>query len=229
MVGLQHMTYLFYDHIQSTVDNKPNSDVWCSHLIKGETDEIAPGGFLLSKGWGIFHAHTRDRIKGLNQRTAAGFTAWSMHFEQLRWGELQLHIEHCGYEVFWTYAVVYSLLTFLHSTDGEPNMPPAAATNLAHKPPDGGWGWAVVVAAFISIGFSYAFPKSLTIYFKEIQEYFSVSYSEIAWLSSVMLASMYAGGEWQPKSQNFQWNEIVKNQLNHWLPSHFQVLSAAYL
>uniref|UniRef100_A0A3P9HJU5 Solute carrier family 16 member 7 n=1 Tax=Oryzias latipes TaxID=8090 RepID=A0A3P9HJU5_ORYLA len=73
-------------------------------------------------------------------------------------------------------------------------MPPAAATNLAHKPPDGGWGWAVVVAAFISIGFSYAFPKSLTIYFKEIQEYFSVSYSEIAWLSSVMLASMYAGG-----------------------------------
>ncbi|XP_029291696.1 monocarboxylate transporter 2-like [Cottoperca gobio] len=73
-------------------------------------------------------------------------------------------------------------------------MPPAAATKLGYTPPDGGWGWAVVFGAFISIGFSYAFPKSLTIYFKEIQEYFSVSYSEIAWLSSVMLASMYAGG-----------------------------------
>ncbi|XP_041859863.1 monocarboxylate transporter 2 [Melanotaenia boesemani] len=73
-------------------------------------------------------------------------------------------------------------------------MPPAAGSNLGYKPPDGGWGWAVVFAAFISIGFSYAFPKSLTIYFKEIQEYFSVSYSEIAWVSSVMLASMYAGG-----------------------------------
>ncbi|XP_015228951.1 PREDICTED: monocarboxylate transporter 2-like [Cyprinodon variegatus] len=73
-------------------------------------------------------------------------------------------------------------------------MPPTAATNLGYKPPDGGWGWVVVFASFISIGFSYAFPKSLTIYFKEIQEYFSVSYSEIAWLSSVMLASMYAGG-----------------------------------
>ncbi|XP_033485225.1 monocarboxylate transporter 2 [Epinephelus lanceolatus] len=73
-------------------------------------------------------------------------------------------------------------------------MPPAAATKLGYKPPDGGWGWAVVFGAFISIGFSYAFPKSLTVYFKEIQEYFSVSYSEIAWLSSVMLASMYAGG-----------------------------------
>ncbi|XP_026188554.1 monocarboxylate transporter 2-like [Mastacembelus armatus] len=73
-------------------------------------------------------------------------------------------------------------------------MSPAAATNLGYTPPDGGWGWAVVFGAFISIGFSYAFPKSLTIYFKEIQEYFSVSYSEIAWVSSVMLASMYAGG-----------------------------------
>ncbi|XP_008276933.1 monocarboxylate transporter 2-like [Stegastes partitus] len=73
-------------------------------------------------------------------------------------------------------------------------MPPAEVTNLGYTPPDGGWGWAIVFSAFISIGFSYAFPKSLTIYFKEIQEYFSVSYSEIAWVSSVMLASMYAGG-----------------------------------
>uniref|UniRef100_G3NGW8 Solute carrier family 16 member 7 n=1 Tax=Gasterosteus aculeatus TaxID=69293 RepID=G3NGW8_GASAC len=77
---------------------------------------------------------------------------------------------------------------------GGSSMPPAAGTKLGYTPPDGGWGWAVVFGAFISIGFSYAFPKSLTIYFKEIQEYFSVSYSEIAWLSSVMLASMYAGG-----------------------------------
>uniref|UniRef100_M4APM0 Solute carrier family 16 member 7 n=1 Tax=Xiphophorus maculatus TaxID=8083 RepID=M4APM0_XIPMA len=79
-------------------------------------------------------------------------------------------------------------------------MPPAAATNLGYTPPDGGWGWTVVFAAFISIGFSYAFPKSLTIYFKEIQEYVSVSYSEIAWVSSVILASMYAGGQQQPEA-----------------------------
>ncbi|XP_056105967.1 monocarboxylate transporter 2 [Rhinichthys klamathensis goyatoka] len=73
-------------------------------------------------------------------------------------------------------------------------MPPSASTNLGYTPPDGGWGWAVVLGSFISIGFSYAFPKSLTIYFKEIQEYFSISYSEIAWVSSIMLATMYAGG-----------------------------------
>ncbi|MBN3294035.1 MOT2 protein, partial [Polypterus senegalus] len=73
-------------------------------------------------------------------------------------------------------------------------MPPPPTTNLGYIPPDGGWGWAVVFGAFMSIGFSYAFPKALTIYFKEIQEFFSVSYSEIAWVSSIMLATMYAGG-----------------------------------
>ncbi|XP_066526613.1 monocarboxylate transporter 2-like [Hoplias malabaricus] len=65
---------------------------------------------------------------------------------------------------------------------------------LGYTPPDGGWGWVVVFGAFISIGFSYAFPKALTIYFKEIQRHFDVSYSQIAWVSSIMLAVMYAGG-----------------------------------
>lgn len=81
---------------------------------------------------------------------------------------------------------------FLSATQA--NMAAKAASNLGYIPPDGGWGWAVVLASFISIGFAYAFPKSLTIYYKEIQEYFSVSYSQIAWVSSVMLASMYAAG-----------------------------------
>ncbi|KAG9353294.1 hypothetical protein JZ751_017870 [Albula glossodonta] len=73
-------------------------------------------------------------------------------------------------------------------------MTTSSAADLGYTPPDGGWGWAVVFGAFISIGFSYAFPKAITIYFKEIQEYFSVSYSEIAWVSSIMLAAMYGGG-----------------------------------
>ncbi|KAM4678536.1 monocarboxylate transporter 2 [Discoglossus pictus] len=71
-----------------------------------------------------------------------------------------------------------------------PDIPVA----LQHTPPDGGWGWVVVFGAFISIGFSYAFPKAITVFFKEIQEIFSTSYSEIAWISSIMLAVMYAGG-----------------------------------
>ncbi|XP_052496349.1 monocarboxylate transporter 2 [Budorcas taxicolor] len=73
-------------------------------------------------------------------------------------------------------------------------MPPPGGTPPLHPPPDGGWGWVVVGAAFISIGFSYAFPKAVTVFFKEIQLLFNTTYSEIAWISSTMLAVMYAGG-----------------------------------
>lgn len=73
-------------------------------------------------------------------------------------------------------------------------MPPPAGGPATITPPDGEWGWAVVFGAFISIGFSYAFPKAITVFFKEIQEIFHTSYSQIAWISSIMLAVMYAGG-----------------------------------
>lgn len=74
-------------------------------------------------------------------------------------------------------------------------MPPPAGGPPLHAPPDGGWGWVVVGASFICIGFSYAFPKAITVFFKEIQHIFNTTYSEIAWISSIMLAVMYAGGK----------------------------------
>lgn len=52
----------------------------------------------------------------------------------------------------------------------------------------------MVVGAFISIGFSYAFPKSITVFFKEIEVIFSATPSQVSWISSIMLAVMYAGG-----------------------------------
>ncbi|XP_004699224.1 monocarboxylate transporter 1 [Echinops telfairi] len=73
-------------------------------------------------------------------------------------------------------------------------MPPAIGGPVGYTPPDGGWGWAVVVGAFISIGFSYAFPKSITVFFKEIEGIFNATTSEVSWISSIMLAVMYAGG-----------------------------------
>ncbi|XP_026163463.1 monocarboxylate transporter 2-like [Mastacembelus armatus] len=73
-------------------------------------------------------------------------------------------------------------------------MSPAPANELGYEPLDGGWGWMVVFGAHISIGFAYSTPKALSIFFKEIQEDLWASYSEIAWISSIMLAAMYAGG-----------------------------------
>ncbi|KAK0144444.1 Monocarboxylate transporter 2 [Merluccius polli] len=73
-------------------------------------------------------------------------------------------------------------------------MAPPASGATAAAPPDGGWGWVVVLGAFISIGFSYAFPKATTVFFKDIQKIFGTTYSQTAWISSIMLAVMYAGG-----------------------------------
>ncbi|XP_034389409.1 monocarboxylate transporter 2-like isoform X2 [Cyclopterus lumpus] len=73
-------------------------------------------------------------------------------------------------------------------------MPPAPENELDYKPLDGGWGWMVVVGAHISIGFAYSTPKVLSVFFIDIQEQLGASYSEVAWISSIMLAVMYAGG-----------------------------------
>lgn len=77
-------------------------------------------------------------------------------------------------------------------------MPPPLGGPQGYTPPEGGWGWAVVVGAFISIGFSYAFPKSITVFFKEIEAIFEATPSQVSWISSIMLAVMYAGGEFRP-------------------------------
>ncbi|KAM6980907.1 monocarboxylate transporter 1-like [Aplochiton taeniatus] len=73
-------------------------------------------------------------------------------------------------------------------------MPAPIGGPQGYTPPEGGWGWMVVIGAFISIGFSYAFPKSITVFFKEIEVIFDVTSSQVSWISSIMLAVMYAGG-----------------------------------
>ncbi|KAK1155412.1 monocarboxylate transporter 3 [Acipenser oxyrinchus oxyrinchus] len=62
------------------------------------------------------------------------------------------------------------------------------------KPPDGGWGWMVLLSCFIITGFSYAFPKAISVYFKELMKDFQVGYSDTAWISSIMLAMLYGTG-----------------------------------
>lgn len=63
------------------------------------------------------------------------------------------------------------------------------------KPPDGGWGWIVLLGCFVITGFSYAFPKAVSVYFKELMKDFHVGYSDTAWISSIMLAMLYGTGD----------------------------------
>ncbi|XP_032900468.1 monocarboxylate transporter 4 [Amblyraja radiata] len=60
--------------------------------------------------------------------------------------------------------------------------------------PDGGWGWAVLVGCFVITGFSYAFPKAVSVYFKELIKEFHIGYSDTAWISSIVLAMLYGTG-----------------------------------
>ncbi|XP_059413430.1 LOW QUALITY PROTEIN: monocarboxylate transporter 4-like [Carassius carassius] len=62
------------------------------------------------------------------------------------------------------------------------------------KAPDGGWGWAVLFGCFIITGFSYAFPKAVSVFFKELFREFGVGYSDTAWISSILLAMLYGTG-----------------------------------
>ncbi|KAJ8363681.1 hypothetical protein SKAU_G00125120 [Synaphobranchus kaupii] len=62
------------------------------------------------------------------------------------------------------------------------------------KAPDGGWGWAVLFGCFVITGFSYAFPKAVSVFFKELIQEFDVGYSDTAWISSILLAMLYGTG-----------------------------------
>ncbi|XP_067876006.1 monocarboxylate transporter 3 [Heterodontus francisci] len=62
------------------------------------------------------------------------------------------------------------------------------------NPPDGGWGWMVLTGCFVITGFSYAFPKAVSVYFKELMHDFHIGYSDTAWISSIILAMLYGTG-----------------------------------
>ncbi|XP_056325688.1 monocarboxylate transporter 3 [Danio aesculapii] len=60
--------------------------------------------------------------------------------------------------------------------------------------PDGGWGWVVLLGGFVITGFSYAFPKAISVYFKELMHDFGCGYKDTAWISSIILAMLYGSG-----------------------------------
>uniref|UniRef100_A0A452UTF2 Solute carrier family 16 member 3 n=1 Tax=Ursus maritimus TaxID=29073 RepID=A0A452UTF2_URSMA len=62
------------------------------------------------------------------------------------------------------------------------------------RAPDGGWGWAVLFGCFVITGFSYAFPKAVSVFFKELMREFGIGYSDTAWISSILLAMLYGTG-----------------------------------
>ncbi|XP_028330971.1 monocarboxylate transporter 13 [Gouania willdenowi] len=55
--------------------------------------------------------------------------------------------------------------------------------------PDGGWGWVLVAALFISTSLVFGLMRSLGIFFVEFVQYFEESAQAISWISSTGLAA----------------------------------------
>lgn len=77
---------------------------------------------------------------------------------------------------------------------GSTEEPKPMSGPIGYTPPEGGWGWAVVAGAFISVGFSFAFPKCITVFFRDIEVIFNASTSQVSWISSINASFIYAGG-----------------------------------
>lgn len=55
--------------------------------------------------------------------------------------------------------------------------------------PDGGWGWVLVVAMFVSTSLVFGLMRGLGIFFVEFVQYFEESAQAISWISSIGLAA----------------------------------------
>ncbi|XP_074850903.1 monocarboxylate transporter 7-like [Carettochelys insculpta] len=61
------------------------------------------------------------------------------------------------------------------------------------SPPDGGYGWVVVVAAFTVMGLTVAVLKTFGLFFVEIQQHFDELASTTSWITSITIAMFHLG------------------------------------
>ncbi|KAM9858582.1 monocarboxylate transporter 12 [Aulostomus maculatus] len=63
----------------------------------------------------------------------------------------------------------------------------------AASPPDGGYGWVVVVSAFFIMGLTTAVLKNFGLFFLDIQNHFGVQTSTTSWVTSTTIAMFHLG------------------------------------
>lgn len=62
-------------------------------------------------------------------------------------------------------------------------------------PPDGGYGWVVVLSAFFIMGLTAAVLKNFGLFFLDIQSHFGVLTSTTSWVTSTTIAMFHLGGK----------------------------------
>jgi len=65
---------------------------------------------------------------------------------------------------------------------------------VLESPPNGGWAWMVMSAAFLVNGISWGTVKTLGAYFLDMKNEFSVSNTAVSWLISFVISiHMFSG------------------------------------
>ncbi|XP_007572968.1 monocarboxylate transporter 6 [Poecilia formosa] len=77
---------------------------------------------------------------------------------------------------------------------GSESGDPVAITGGAVTAPDGGWGWAVLVATILVLAMTLGFPACVGIFYTDLQNEFHASNSETSWVPSIMTSALHAGG-----------------------------------
>lgn len=81
---------------------------------------------------------------------------------------------------------INTFLTFVAMTKSRHS---AASSSDEAQGPDGGWGWVMVAAMFVSTSLVFGLMRSLGIFFVEFVHYFDQSAQAISWISSTGLAA----------------------------------------
>lgn len=86
---------------------------------------------------------------------------------------------------------------FISVSDMTKHKPKAESRPDGAEGPDGGWGWVLVGALFVSTSLVFGLMRSLGIFFVEFVQYFEESAQAISWISSTGLAAQQFFSEYQ--------------------------------